>query len=38
MGALLAGGYYQFVRYFNYKKANLGQDAINEQEKERETV
>jgi hypothetical protein len=35
MGALLAGGYYIFVKYFNYEEANPGQGAINEQEKER---
>lgn len=38
MGALLAGGYYKFVKYFNYEEANPGQDTINEQGKERETA
>jgi aquaporin related protein len=38
MGALLAGGYYKFVKFFNYEEANPGQDATNEQEKQREMV
>jgi hypothetical protein len=33
----MVGGYYKFVKHFNYE-ANPEQDAINEQEKERETV
>lgn len=33
MGSLLAGGYYKFVKYFNYEESNPGQDAPNEREK-----
>ncbi|KAJ9643246.1 hypothetical protein H2204_002142 [Knufia peltigerae] len=36
MGALLAGGYYKFVKYFNYEESNPGQDALDEREKQRE--
>lgn len=38
VGALLAEGYYKFVKYFNYEEANPGHYTINEQEKERETA
>lgn len=27
LGALLAGGYYSFVKFFNYEDANPGQDS-----------
>ena len=27
LGALVAGGYYHFVKYFNYEDANPGQDS-----------
>lgn len=37
MGALLAAGYYSFVKYLRYEEANPGQDAVNEREKRRET-
>ena len=32
LGSLITGGYFHFVKYFNYKEANPGQDAINERE------
>ncbi len=32
LGALITGGYFHFVKYFNYAEANPGQDAINESE------
>lgn len=35
MGSLLAGGYYKFVKAFNYEEANPGQDAPSEREKAR---
>ena len=28
----MTGGYFHFVKYFNYKEANPGQDAVNERE------
>jgi aquaporin related protein len=37
MGALVAGLYYRFVKYFNYEEANPGQDALDEREKEAES-
>ncbi|OCT48643.1 Aquaporin-1 [Cladophialophora carrionii] len=36
MGALLAGGYYRFVKYFKYEEANPGQDAVSPEEMQRE--
>ncbi|KIW20910.1 hypothetical protein PV08_01489 [Exophiala spinifera] len=36
MGALVAGGYYRFVKWLHYEDANPGQDAIDEREKEKE--
>lgn len=36
MGALLASGYYKFVKHFNYEEENPGQDAFDEREKQRE--
>ena len=36
MGALIASGYYKFVKFFNYEEASPGQDATSEREKERE--
>jgi aquaporin related protein len=27
LGAVLAAGYYRFVKYFNYEEANPGQDS-----------
>ncbi|KAK5048194.1 hypothetical protein LTR84_005864 [Exophiala bonariae] len=38
MGSLLAGGYYKFLKYFNYEESNPGQDAIDEREKARDTA
>jgi hypothetical protein len=38
MGALLAGGYYKFVKYVNYEEANPGRDTINGPGKEREMI
>lgn len=38
MGALVAAGYYRFVKFFNYEQANPGQDAIDDREKEREDL
>src|ERR1700744_2732534 len=36
MGALLAGGYYHFVKHFQYQEANPGQDAVSPEEMQRE--
>ncbi len=36
MGALLAGGYYHLIKYFNYEEANPGQDSVSPEEMERE--
>ncbi len=36
LGALLAGGYYHFVKYFKYEEVNPGQDAVSPEEMERE--
>ena len=36
MGALVTGGYYRFIKYFNYDEANPGQDATDEREKARD--
>ncbi|EXJ74531.1 uncharacterized protein A1O5_02827 [Cladophialophora psammophila CBS 110553] len=36
MGALLAAGYYHFVKYFRYEEANPGQDAVSSKEKSRD--
>jgi aquaporin related protein len=33
LGALCAGGYYRFVKLFNYEEVNPGQDARSEKEK-----
>lgn len=30
LGAIVAGGYYHFVKFFNYEDANPGQDATKE--------
>ncbi|KAF2677053.1 aquaporin [Lentithecium fluviatile CBS 122367] len=30
LGAMIAAGYFRFVKYFNYEEANPGQDASNE--------
>ena len=32
MGALLAGGYYRFIKLFNYEEVNPGQDAKTDKE------
>ena len=36
MGALMAAGYYHFVKLFKYEEANPGQDAVSQGEMERE--
>jgi len=36
MGALMASGYYHFIKFFKYEEANPGQDATNPEEMERE--
>jgi len=36
LGALLAAGYYHFVKFFKYEEVNPGQDAVSPEEMERE--